>query len=215
MATAETLIAGVIEMVCGSPDATSANILPLLNEGLRMITGRILLPPLETFATVNTTLSANTSALPANYQHGLFAAQDGVKTLGIKNSKGQMITAFGDLTQAGDVEAVAVVGSSLMYLPIPSTVVPLTIHYYRLPALLVALASPEGFTPQNVEFGEKAMKHYAAASLWSNSEDGIDGEKVNTLYHEGQFEVMIARIQEITTEGVSPANPPYEVLTWL
>ena len=179
-----------------------------------MITGRLLLPALEASAAVNTTLSANMSALPGNYQHGLFAAQDGTRKLSVKNSKAQMIDAFGDLTQTGDVSAVAVAESKLMYLPIPAAVTALTIHYYRLPAVLVALASPEGFSPQTVYYGELAMMHHAAARVWDDVEVGEDGDKVNTLHHEKQREAMIEQIRLITKEGVSRPSPPIVSCSW-
>lgn len=93
-----------------------------------------------------------------------------------------LISLNGNLEDDGSVEAVALEGSTLWYYPIPTAAETLTIVYYRNPELL----SSDSDVPTAIpEFLHRQILVNGACSLcFSMIEDGIDGDKINTVSRE-------------------------------
>ena len=202
MATGEDLVLAVQEIV-QDPSYTTTEILPLINEGLQMLAAEKLLPPLDSRATVNTVTTGNVADLPTDYGQGIYYADDAGRELKVYESWTDMAREYTDLTLSGDVKGVAVVGDTLMYLPIPTAATPLTIYYYRTPTTLIESAEPDGFNRQTRPYGEAALKYYAAFRLYDIIEDGIEGAKVNTIRWERRYQEMVSKLKIVTNRGVS------------
>lgn len=110
----------------------------------------------------------------------------------VKNADGDSVTIFSDLAllmdayptmiEAGDVEAVALEGSTLWYHKIPATAETLTCLYYRNPTTL----SADGESPS--DFPEHLHRYLfvngTAYMIYDQIEDDVEDKKVNTR---GQF----------------------------
>lgn len=110
----------------------------------------------------------------------------------VKNADGNNIEIFSDLAllmdeydtmdKAGDVEAVALEGSTLWYQFIPAVAETLTCLHYKNPTTLSAdTESPSDF-PTHLH--RQLFVHGSAWIIYDQIEDGIEEEKVNT---KGQF----------------------------
>lgn len=106
----------------------------------------------------------------------------------VKNADGDAIEIFSDLAllmdeyptmnEEGEVEAVALEGSTLWYQDIPAEAETLTCLYYKNPAVLsLDTESPSDF-PEHLH--RHLFVHGAAHIIYDQIEDGIEGEKVNT-----------------------------------
>ena len=202
MATAEALVLAVLGIV-QDPGYTTTEILPLINEGLQMLAAEKLLPPLDSRATVNTVTSGNVANLPSDYGQGIYYADDDGRPLKVYELWTDMAREYTDLTITGDAKGVAVKDATLMYLPIPTAITPLTIYYYRTPTTLIAGAEPDGFNRQTRPYGEAALKYYAAFRIFDIIEDGIEGAKVNTNRWEGRYLEMVSKLKAIINRGVA------------
>lgn len=108
----------------------------------------------------------------------------------VKNADGDAITIFSDLAllmdeypmdEAGEVEAVALEGSTLWYQDIPVEAETLTCLYYRNPTTLsLDTESPSDF-PEHLH--RYLLVHGTAYIIYDRIEDGIEGEKINTKAH--------------------------------
>lgn len=89
-----------------------------------------------------------------------------------------------DVYMLGDeVEGYAVEGDNFWYFPLPTVAQSFTVMYIANPPVLVSpgdsvtLKIPDAIL-------RKAVCHGAAEKCWNKIEDGIDGDKVNTMFHE-------------------------------
>lgn len=77
----------------------------------------------------------------------------------------------------------------------------LTAHYYRFPITLVAAAEPEGLSSAHAR---KILVHGVSAEIYSEIEDGLEGAKVNTKYHEEQYyKALASLVRDIPVTGES------------
>ncbi len=125
---------------------TSEILLDLTNQGMAETAGmvlpdfrEVLLPELEATDTVATHTTNRFEALPTNYQKKLLTCYSAAQSdlVRIESSYARLLKAYPDgLTDAGNVERVAIRGSNLWYNPKPSTSDTLTIQYFREPTTL-------------------------------------------------------------------------------
>ena len=205
MSTGEQFIERVVKTV-QDPSLDTDDILELLGEGLVVISGRVLLPDLETSDTVDTMVDESEVPLPSDYQHGLFDCQeqDPYNPVVVLNSKRQILATYGKLDNTGTVRHVCRVGTSLLYQPVPTEIRTLTLSYYRMPAQLTESETPEGLP---IQF-HRALFHYAAFMLFDDIEDGMEGPKVNTARHEGKFEQLVRELELFFKDSQSRPQPP-------
>jgi hypothetical protein len=104
-----------------------------------------------------------------------------------------MMKMYPGMNEAGDVEYVAVEGNMLYYQGIPSTVTPLTLLHRRKPVAMVEDdEEPEGI-PSHLHLNVIVPR--AAMFGFDRIEDGVEGEKVNTIsqairYKQGLHDLM-------------------------
>ena len=157
-----------------------------INQAVLYTGAQVDIPELKGIDTVDTILGQAYTTLS-----GLTGGFSG-KLKRVKNSDGDAISIFSDLAllmdeyplmnEEGDVEAVALEGSTLWYQDIPTAAETLTCLYYRNPATLSADNEIPSDFPEHLH--RQLFVHGTAWIIYDQIEDGIEGEKVNT---KGQF----------------------------
>ena len=188
-----------------------------LNEFARLISSHrnILLPALDTEATVTAVASASSINLPVNYQRNLYSCQrvsDG-KFVSVANSRKSIIDKYGGVypTYPGPVVSVAAVKPTLIYAPKPVADEDLTIRYYRIPSAITLLTDllsliPDGF--------DELPFHYLCWKAFERIEQGLEGAKVDTNYHMSIYLGMQDQLELHLREGVSLPDPPIVRMQW-
>jgi hypothetical protein len=146
-------------------------------------------PGFKSIITVDTVLLTAYASLPATCSGRILYAGDGQDEIPVV-ALDELMECYPDFTEAGDVETIAIEGSLLYYQKIPSEVQTLTLLHRRKPAVLALDTDiPEGI-PEHLHRAVIVPK--AAINGFDMIEDGIEGEKVNTvaqtiLYNKGLF----------------------------
>ena len=203
MATREQLIK---EIISKAGDSSYANeyLADLLNDGLRDVAAfsdpingfEIFLSKLETSAVLTTSTSLNYVDLPANYHKNLYrvdSAAENNDILIFPNFKA--LKGYFDLSEWGDsgqVEAVTVAAGKLYYNKIPSTADSLTIHYYKQITLLTKETDIPFELPEHLH--RELLVNYVCKELYSEIEDGVEGEAVNTKKYSSLYGQAIAKL---------------------
>lgn len=168
-------------------DSFSTDILNgYINQSIMYAGAQVDIPELKGIDTVDTALE-QTYATLSNLTGGFSG-----KLRRVKNADGDSIEIFSDLAllldeyptmdEEGDVEAVALEGSTLWYQKIPSEAETLTCLYYKDPTTLSTESSIPSDFPMHLH--RQLFVHGAAWIIYDQIEDGFEGEKVNT---KGQF----------------------------
>jgi hypothetical protein len=143
------------------------------------------IPALKGIDTVDTVLSqayTTLSGLTGGFSGKLRRVKDSNKNhISIASDLGLIMDTYPLMAEEGDVEVVALEGSTLWYQKIPTEVMTLTCLYYRNPAILSSdTESPSDF-PTHLH--RQLFVHGSAWIIYDQIEDGVDGEKVNTKSH--------------------------------
>ena len=166
---------------------TDAEILVLLNEALLKAAHELCLPGLQASDDLTFTVGGDLFAsLPDDYDHDLWYAVNSTEprqdvTIYTALHSLQRIHPREDVT--GIIRDVAEDGGVLHVRPAPDRGQTIKFWYYRLPALLVI--PDEGDDPSVPEaipahLHGPVLAYYAAAKLYDEVEDGVDGNKSNT-----------------------------------
>lgn len=164
----------------GSFDETILN--TYINSALLRTCAYVFLPSLKRVDTVDTNLGVAYAVLT-----GLNGGFSGVLRR-VVDSSGNLMTIYKDLdmlmdgystlAEVGNVETVALEGSTLWYQKIPETAETLTILYYKNPASLDRDSDEPSDIPEHLQ--RALLVNGAAKLVYDVIEDGIEGEKVNT-----------------------------------
>lgn len=144
------------------------------------------IPELKRIDTVNTVLSqayTSLSSLTGGFSGKLRRVKnaDG-NSIEITSDLALLMDAFPTMVEEGEVEAVALEGSTLWYQKIPAAVETLTCLYFRDPTILsVDNESPSDF-PAHLH--RHLFVHGTAWMIYDQIEDDVEEKKVNTA---GQF----------------------------
>ena len=175
-----------IENIIQDSSFSEATLNDYINQAILYVGANADIPKLKGISTVDTVLSQAYASLS-----GLTGGFSG-KLRRVKDADGNNITIFSDLAllmdeyptmdEEGEVEAVALEGSTLWLQKIPTVAETLTCLYYRNPAILsIDDASPSDF-PEHLH--RHLFVHGTTYIIFDQIEDGIEEEKVNT---KGQF----------------------------
>lgn len=151
-----------------------------INQCILYAGAQVDIPALKRIDTVDTVLSQAYTTL-----NGLTGGFSG-KLRRVKDADGDNIGIFAnldllmdeyDMDEVGDVEAVALEGSTLWYMKIPEAVETLTVLYYRDPATL----SDDGVSPVDfpVHLHRQLFVHGTAWIIFDQIEDDAEEAKVN------------------------------------
>lgn len=174
-----------IENVIQDDSFSETTLNEYIEQAILYTTANADIPELKRIDTVDTILGQAYTSLS-----GLTGGFSG-KLRRVKNVEGDAIKIFSDLAllmdeyptmdEEGDVEAVALEGSTLWYQDIPTATETLTCLYYKNPATLsLDTESPSDFP---VHLHRHLFVHGTAYMIYDQIEDGIEGEKVNTKAH--------------------------------
>lgn len=178
-----------------------------LNIGMNQVSALVLFPELIASASVTLSPGADSVPLPANFQRNLFYCGNTDKTITVLNSRKQILAETNGMTGGSNgPSVVAIEGRNLIYYPAPVKETVFDIKYYRKPTEIKDDAT-ETIIP--VEF-QKVLFHYALFSLYDEIEDGMEGQKVNTLHHEGKYNQYLSDLKSYYREGVS--MPPVPIV---
>ena len=139
-------------------------------------------PELKTIATVDTTVSQMTTSLSKTF--GQIKPLD--KTIKYYDNLDTMIEGLDTeaLAETGAVQRCCTMGSLLWYWPTPITAQTLTFLGYAAPEPLTANDEPL-YIPELLQY--RILVHGASKYVFAKIEDGIDGQKVNTLWSEDEY----------------------------
>ena len=98
------------------------------------------------------------------------------------------------MDDVGDVEYVALEGSTLWYLPAPAAAGSLRVVYYQNPTLLSGDTDVPSIFPTHLH--RKLCVDGACWLIWDSIEQGEDGSKPNTDRHYAKFEMGISKLRE-------------------
>lgn len=183
--TVNTVVTRVLS-IAQEPSYDAADVIELLNEGIVQTAMRIYVPDLEQVDTVDTSTSTNVVALPSDYLKGLHRCTYSNTPVKVYDNRRMLDRLLSSFDATGNVVGVAVWGRNLYYQKIPSESTELTLHYIMIPDTLVAGGNFPAWLPSGMAF--KLLGHYALFKINEGVEDGIETEKVNTRYHEKEYE---------------------------
>lgn len=157
-------------------------ILDLFNVCRGEIAGEIDLPGLHTVATVTTSASSSSVALPDTYSRGLYwvGSASQKNRIGTRKSDYHNLLTFLEKypvqDQVGLITDVAIQGSDLLYQGMAADT--LTLRYYAAPTALTVNASIPAELPEHLH--KALLVNFACRELYTQIEDGIEGGTPNT-----------------------------------
>jgi hypothetical protein len=166
---------------------TYDKILDKLNTGLRWICGKYLIDDLETFDDVETDPGVNHIPLPRDYQRNLRWAHSTTHNRQIKiyASTVQLLRWFSMLDQTGRVIGLAIKGRHLHYQRVPSSSETIRLNYWRYPDRIDMRTEKVEILPEHLV--EPLLVSYACKEIYEEIEDGLEGEKANTIWYTKKF----------------------------
>lgn len=178
-------------------------ILPYINHALGMVAKRFCIDALS--ATSTLVIPVGTSdpvSMPENYSHDLYRVENTTYNLevSIRSNQNVLRHLFDGMTQYGQITDVAVVDTKLHFQPNPvaGDDQSLVLFYYSTIDEYEAgdlEESPE-WIPEWLHQG--LIVDYALKELWGLSEDGIDGQRVNTQFYEARHNQALQEMQRFT-----------------
>ncbi len=204
------------------PSITATNVGPLLNRALFLVATGIDLPNLITEGSLTTVTNDSKVALPSDFHKKMFhvaITESGyereIKSLNDKQSYKALLRHYPGMNRTGEIRYFGIQGTKYFhYQPIPSEATNLEIHYYKTPDTMINdNDEPDGLPA--IDACQYILVHYAAWQLFEKIEDGIEGQKVNTAYHKGQFLECMSIIKDFVGEDDVPFNLPDESLDWI
>lgn len=203
------LIDEVVDIV-QDPKLGETQIKHLLNEAYEhcLFSTSDPLPALEAQGTVTTVLEQAYAALPTDYLRDLNWVYDSTQNCRITllGSLQQLKIKYPGLADTGNIEHAAVSGRLLYYQGIPATRRVLSINYYRKPELLAGDRDEPSMLPSHLH--RRLLVNYACKELFGRIEDGMDGKKVNTAYHDTEY---TKAFNELTLWIIPRASEPPEI----
>lgn len=166
----------------------------VLNDIYQEVVNEIKPPVLKTPATVDTVPGQSWTNLPSgSFGSLLFCgfADSSQANVPINIVPGLEVLMESDpgLSETGDIESVAMEGNMLWYYKQPTTIITLGVLLLKAP---VALALDRDTPPDMVipSYCHRGTLIYGAASLlWNILEEGVDGEKVNTVNYMTKYAI--------------------------
>jgi len=197
MAVAVNTLVTRITAIVDDVSYTAGDFINAMNKGYRELAGKVLLKDLETLTTLQTELSQNYTALPSGYHRNLSRwvySSTQSKRLKLYDSLSELMMSYGDIDEAGALIGVARNERNMFYQPIPASAETFYIIHHSYPTTMTANTNVPAGIPEHLM--EPILVHYACASIFEQMEDGIEGEKVNTLFHLGLYDKHFKSLEE-------------------
>jgi hypothetical protein len=172
----------------------NSSLVSWINNSVEQIIDDANVPGFKEILSVNTALGAAHTTLGATCSGRiLYAGTATAELAGGVVTLEHMMKMYPGMDEEGDVEYIAVEGSTLYYQKIPSTITALTLLHRRKPVVMVDDGDePEGI-PSHLHLNVIVSR--AAMFGFDRIEDGCEGEKVNTIaqsirYKQGLHDLM-------------------------
>lgn len=185
---------------------TATDVLALCNRCIGEVSGLLLLPDLQTVASVSTDTDNHITI--SGYQRNLRYAFNATHNTAIKifGSVSQMMDQFSIPDQSGRVICCAMKGSDLYYQRIPESAESLTIHYWAAPTALTLTTDTPSVIPSHLQYD--ILVNYCCRRLFERVEDGVSDKRENTMMYRGLYlEALSALAAFIGTEQNLPVHP--------
>lgn len=169
--------------------------LPMVNEALSLVAGRFCISKLETTAILTIDpISLDYVSLPDDYDHDLFRIEnitDDNAEVNIRTNRRTLQRLFPGTPRPGYVTDVAITEERIYFQPAPhadNTTQDLKIWYYAKPTQyeIGDVDEEPSWIPEDLHRG--LIVDFALEKLWALEEDGIDGQKINTLFYQGRHD---------------------------
>lgn len=205
--TADDIIARVVSKIQDSAYDDDA-ILDIINEGRFHVATLVDLPALRTSDTLETSSTENAVDLPADYHKGIFWVWSVGQKRRIGSRKGDYYNLLTFMEtypgQDGRIDSVCVDGVELLYQGAADD--SLIIRYYKKPTPITNTLNEPAELPD--QFQQKILVAYCCKEIFSDIEDGMEGQKVNTEFWEGKFNKSMAELATFVEEN-KPREPKY------
>jgi hypothetical protein len=166
-----------------------------INEALSWVTAEYTLPSLKKYSTVNTVVSQAWLSMPTGFNGRLIYVGDSDGEIQIIDGGIQeLLRLHPALADVGSVTEVAIENSTLWYQAIPATATTLYVVYREDPDELVNSTDTPTCLPTYLHRGILVNK--ACALAYSVIEEGITGDKTNTMFYEGKVQQSIAQLNK-------------------
>ena len=182
--------------VGGVGDSIGLQFIGFINKAINDIARRVLLPALEKSDTVDTVADTQYTALPSDFMHTRYYKSlrrayhtEQYYKLKIYPSLDILLRYHSRPDVTGAVRDVAVSGSNLHYLPIPSSAETLRLHYQAKPTTLTAIDDEITEIPDS--HVEDLLVNYCASECYKRIEDGTDGQKINYQSYRTEYEAAL------------------------
>lgn len=167
---------------------TRPDLLKRMNQALVYVAGHFPLPKLQASAEVSTVLDQDFVTMPETFQHNLFKAYNKTKSWDcrIVYSRRTLEELYADPFASGPVEDVVDEGDVLYYRQIPAEAETLLLKFNAFPA---ALSDQTDSVPVCLpkHLHDELLVNYVLADVYSEIEDGIEGQKINTDFFWSKF----------------------------
>ena len=167
-----------------------------VNEALIYAAEKVDIPSLKSLISVDTVVDQAWASLPSSSAgkilHVSSSSTNG-DPIEILSSLEDLLEHSPSLDFIGDVEMVALEGTTLYYQSIPSTVQTLLVLHYAFPAELTAEDDEPNNFPSSLH--RKLFVHGAASTLYEFIEDGLEeDQKTNTNWHSAKRDEGIVEL---------------------
>jgi len=185
-----------------------------LNMGLQEIAAVLAIPGLSTSDTVTATSTDDGHvALPVDFSHDLYLATTEEYPNGLilcENLK-SLIAQY-DPDETGNVRMVAVQFQDLYYAPFVEDDEDITLHYYKNPEALTLGGILPSWMPVHLQ--KSLMVNYLAKEIFTQIEEGIDGQMPNTAKYSQLYGQGLQLLQAFYPKTAKPYYKATSTPVW-
>jgi len=179
-----------------------------INAGLQEIAALFPIPGLSATDTVSALTTINNVPMPSDFHHDLYLATTETYPNGLVLSPNlKDLIAQTDQEETGDVRQVAVEFQTLYYSPIPSEAAEtITLYYYKNPTAITLVSDLPTWIPVHLQ--KALMVNYLTKELFSQIEEGIDGQTPNTAKYSNLYAQALMLLERFYPHA---SKPKYQI----
>jgi len=217
---AELMIDEVLDIVDDPSFDREDDALKYLNLGQVSAAAKLLIPGLsDGYGTVSTATDAYKVPAPADYMKMVHSVSVGGLPVRLCRNFADIVQRYEGLSlDAGEVGAVVLSAGQVFYQLVPAVSVDIELFYYRLPVAMTdsAASYPDGLgaMQEAMDNYSQALIHFAASHLSGKIEQGMEGAKVNTMYHFALYKELLAQFDLAHAEEVVYPAPAVGEVNW-
>jgi len=210
MATVATLRAIIVEEI-DDDSFSSATIDSLINRAIKATSKEVLLPVLETSASVNSVVgNPNIDISTTNFGHNLFHAATASGKVTVLPSMAfmlEMYPMFGVENIPGEIDHCCISGRTVAIHPVPTVITPMKIFFHGWPTILTA-NDDVGVYIDGEDNQEDIIVNFVLWRLHNKLEDALEGNKPNSVFHRQAFLDAVNAFSATIKQGQSRPKPP-------